>query len=346
MMDILGRLLAETGQPGLPQLRQLLADLLDGSQSTGGLVSQHELKRSVFRLKFKIDGVLLSFIVKRLDPDVAQRNRLVAERWLPAVGLKENGPALLGSTADITGRFVWHVYEDFGENALGKDKPDPEQVRAAVALIARLHTRFAEHPLLGECRLWGGDLGFHFYTSSVRDALRSIAAIRKSTLPFSSERLDLLDRLFSHLTKLVDEEPYRSQLLKELGGPETLLHGDLWTQNIFTIPTQNGIHVRLIDWDHAAVGPIAYDLSTFLYRFPVRDRVWILQLYKNSLVSHDWQLPAVPELNLLFETAECARIANRVIWPAIAVLDGQAAWGFEELAEVERWFRILEPVIV
>jgi hypothetical protein len=56
-------------------------------------------------------------------------------------------------------------------------------------------------------------------------------------------------------------------------------------------------------------------------------------------------LPAVRVLNTLFDTAEYARLANRVIWPALAVLDGQARWGFEELARVEQWFEEWEPVL-
>ena len=58
-----------------------------------------------------------------------------------------------------------------------------------------------------------------------------------------------------------------------------------------------------------------------------------------------WELPGEPELNLLFETHEYARFANRMIWPAVAVVMDQVNWGFEELAEVERWFERFEPVL-
>ena len=58
-----------------------------------------------------------------------------------------------------------------------------------------------------------------------------------------------------------------------------------------------------------------------------------------------WRLPAARELNALFETAEYARYANRVIWPAVALLEERAAWGFAQLAEVERWFAALEPAL-
>jgi thiamine kinase-like enzyme len=40
---------------------------------------------------------------------------------------------------------------------------------------------------------------------------------------------------------------------------------------------------RLIDWDHAGVGPASYDLSTFLLRFPPGRRKAILDLYGRCL---------------------------------------------------------------
>ena len=62
------------------------------------------------------------------------------------------------------------------------DRPEPlpyegkqsihRHVAAAVGLIAQLHTRFAGHPLLLECRKYGGDLGIYYFSSNVRDAIR------------------------------------------------------------------------------------------------------------------------------------------------------------------------------
>ena len=48
---------------------------------------------------------------------------------------------------------------------------------------------------------------------------------------------------------------------------------------------------------------------------------------------------------LLFETAECARYASRVIWPAAGLLEGTAEWGHWELDQILGWFEALEPVI-
>jgi thiamine kinase-like enzyme len=145
--------------------------------------------------------------------------------------------------------------------------------------------------------------------------------------------------------KLLDEQPHRAQALAELGGPATLLHGDLWTPNTFVLPTAHGLQARLIDWDRAAVGPVSYDLSTFLLRFPPHHRWWILDLYSRAVEPLGWRLPSKRDLNLLFDTAECARFANCAIWPSVALLSERAEWGFDALAWVEQGFETLEPVL-
>jgi aminoglycoside phosphotransferase (APT) family kinase protein len=336
-------ILAGSALPGLTELRELLAELLGGSQASGRLLEQQMLQPKgsrVFRLRFDINGQTRSLVIKRLKPVIARRNELVAKRWLPAVGLNDCGTPLLGSVADRTGACVWQVYDDLGQHELDPHAPDPEQVGAAVELIARMHTRFAGHALLGEIRLHGGDFGIHFYESNVLDAIYALEAWQPE-IPQRELRFRLLGRLY----KLREELPRRAQAEAEWGGPETLLHGDLWAINVFVIPTANGFRARLIDWDHAAVGPASYDLSTFLMRFPAQDRPWILERYRQAVAEAGWRLPDEVDLNLLFETHEYARFANRIIWPAIALATERAAWGIEALAEIDKWFDQLEPVL-
>ena len=114
---------------------------------------------------------------------------------------------------------------------------------------------------------------------------------------------------------------------------------------MFVIPTADGWQARLIDWDHAAVGPPTYDLSTFLLRFPSEHRSWLLELYRQAVAEAGWRLPGERHLNSLFETHEYARFANRIIWPAIAIARDGAEWGFDALAEVEQWFEEMQPVL-
>jgi aminoglycoside phosphotransferase (APT) family kinase protein len=99
---------------------------------------------------------------------------------------------------------------------------------------------------------------------------------------------------------------------------------------------------RLVDWDKVGVGPFSYDLSTFLFRFPPAERPAIFERYRDVLARAGRALPPTPELHVLFDTAERARYANRIIWPALALLQERADWGFPALAEVERWFLALD----
>jgi hypothetical protein len=343
MIEGLDKVLDGSGQPGLHELRDLLGELLDGPSVDGSFIGHQNLQRRsmrVFRLRFSLNGSIRTWIVKRLAPEIAQRNELVAKRWLPAVGLNDLGPSLAGSVADRRGAWVWHVYHDLGPHELDPQDASVDAIRTAIEQIARMHTRFARHALLGEVRLHGGDLGVHFVESNMRDAIYALEACQESPL-----RQELRDRLLRRLYTIRSELPQREQVLKKWGGPETLLHGDLWTTNVFVMQSANGLRARLIDWDHAAVGPFSYDLSTFLLRFPRERRLSILNLYTEEVARSGWHLPTQAELNALFETAEYARFANSVIWAAIASVMDHAEWGFEMFAEIDRWFENFEPVL-
>ena len=343
MIEGLNQVLERYGQPGLSELRELLQSLLGGRDVEGRLIEEQTLQpraSRVFRLRFGINGKTRQVIVKRLKPEIGRRSELVEQRWLPRVGMSDNGPALLGSVAEPGGNCVWHVYDDLGPFELLTNPLDRDSVSAAIKLVAQLHMQFARHPLLGEVRLHGCDLGIHFYAASVRDATYALEACQPS-----HEQTSLHERLLERLSKLRQELAQRSHALDAWGGPETLLHGDLWHINIFVIPAAPGLHVRLIDWDHASVGPASYDLSTFLLRLPPQERSWVLELYRVEASRAGWRLPTARMLNVLFETAEYARLANRIIWPAIALVEDRAPWAWEALAEVDQWFEDLGPVL-
>ena len=308
-------------------------------------VHEQRMKSGVYRLRCTFDGITRSFVGKRLDPDIARRNELVTRRWLPAAGLGDAGPPLLATAAEPDASSVWHLYEDLGDCGLDVAEADPALVAPAVATIARIHTRFAQHALIPEFRVWGGDLGIYFYAASVRDAIVSLESVLSRGHSLVPERVALCSRLLTRLTSLLDEQDERAETLARHGGPETLLHGDLWPMNVMVHATGQEIHVRLIDWDHAAVGPVSYDLSTFLHRFPDVDRASVLSMYEKEVAAAGWRLPPTPELNSMFETAELGRIANRVIWPALAAYEADADWAYAELHEVERWFEQLEPIL-
>lgn len=324
-------------------LEELVREVLRAPETAE--VHRKKVKSGVYRLRCTIDGTTRSFVGKRLDPDIGRRNELVARRWLPAVGLAEIGPPLLVVAAEPDGSCVWHLYTDLGETGLDPTDSGSRRIERAVVAIARIHTAFAGHALIPECRLWGGDLGIYFYAASVRDAISSLEAVRVQEPRPASERIFLCERLLERLAKHAAQQSARAEALSRHGGPETLLHGDLWPMNVMVYTNGHAMHARLIDWDHAAVGPVAYDLSTFLTRFSSRDRMPILRLYEEEVGRVGWRLPPPAELNFLFETAELARVANRVIWPALAACEEGADWAYAELEEVERWFEQLQPVL-
>jgi Phosphotransferase enzyme family len=330
-------LIAQIDEPGASELAGLLRELAENDEI------QHirKIKAGVYRFTFVSNGAQCSLVAKRLPPDRAERNRLVAERWLPAAGLGRHGPALAGAVASPGARCVWHVYEDLGRHTL-EDRTDPRHVRAATALLARLHSDFIGHPLLAECRLWGEDHGTAFYRTSVCDAMAALEALHAPGYEHDFERIRLRDRLLVRLDRLRAEAPSRTELLARAGGAETLLHGDLWPRNMFVLGRVDELLVRLIDWDHVGVGSVSYDLSIFLLRFPIEQRGQILDDY----VDAGGRLPAIGDLNALCETAELARLANRVIWSALAARDDHAGWAFEELALVEQWFGAFDATIL
>src|SRR4030095_1860389 len=219
------------------------------------------------------------------------RNQLAALRWLPRVDLAQSGPPLLGVTADRKGEYIWHLYEDLGDCAVDESNPEIDRLEAVVRIVAEVHTRLADHPLLAQSRLGGADLGMRFYSSNVRDAIRCLEALSLRRAEFSFERQALLARLLCAMYRLLDEEPYRTQVMAEFGGPETLLHGDLWPSNTLVFKAANQLQVRLIDWDRAGTGPISYDLSSFLHRLPHRYRHKALQYYRQCIGNAGWRLP-------------------------------------------------------
>lgn len=342
MSDRLDDMLAGSGEPGLPDLRATLRELVGGFGSAARAVAQR-LKRHVYRVRIETNDHLYSLVLKRMQPVVAERNRLVAERWLPALDLTEAGPRLLGEAVALDGGYVWQVYDDLGDSTLAANATNRRAVEAAVDMIAQLHTRSAGHPLLEHCRQHADDLGMAFYAANVREAIRSLEVLQPPRSSLTSEGMAVRDRLLAQLYRCLDEQHDRARALAELGGAKVLLHGDLWTTNVFVCPTEEGLHVRLIDWDHAGVGPISYDLSTLLSRFPPRDRHWILRRYRSSI---GWDLPSSADLNHLFATADWARWASCVATRALDAVEGRhVEWAGEALASVEQWCDLITPIL-
>ncbi len=329
------------GEPAWTDLWQGLRALLQGADPTDRVTSVQPLKAKVYRLEFDARAPWSSVVVKRVEPAVAQRTRLLAQRWLPALGMEHACPRLLGAAADRRGEVAWQIYQDLGDDTLAA-RPAPERVEAAAQQIAEIHRRAARHGVLPDVRRFGAGLGLEYFATNVRDAIAALDALQAAGIQPPTSHAGLPERLLARLRALLADAPRRAAVFERAAGPDTLLHGDLWTINVFVTGTVERPELRLVDWDRVGVGPFSYDLSTFLFRFPAERRPGILDCYRDAAARGGWELGSPEDLALLFDTAERARYANRVIWPAVALLQERAAWGFPELAEVERWFLALD----
>src|ERR1043166_4284060 len=84
MIEGLHALLADSGQPGVAELRGALEELLGGRSAAGCLIEQHKLKSRasrVFRIRVATNDTIRSLVIKRLEPAIAWRNQLAITRW-------------------------------------------------------------------------------------------------------------------------------------------------------------------------------------------------------------------------------------------------------------------------
>jgi hypothetical protein len=325
-----------------PALRRSLRETLGGGSVR--VVGREVLKPDVERLRLRVDGTARAIVVKRSRTDAALRNRLVAQRWLPAVGLDDVGPPLLAVVAERDGEHAWQIHADLPGRPLAGEQAPHEHVEAAVQAIARVHVALADHPLLAEQRLWGGDRGIPFYAGNVRDAIRGLTspALERAGPEVAAPR----DALLARLARLAEEESWRARIAAACAAPETLVHGDLWPSNAIVMAHAGTVRVRLIDWDEAAAGPAESDLATLLLRFAPSQRRWILDAYRDAVRRlAGWELAPERELAALLETAAYARLASLLVWTVAEAAEGDADWLPARLREVGRWFDDVEPVL-
>ena len=228
-VDLLRATLEAREEPGVAELLEALRTVARDAGVDEWTSELTPLKRRVYRLHLN-ESRAHSVILKRSEPAIAQLNRLVAERWLPALRLGDHCAALLATAADRQGRWYWQIYEDLGVDTLERQS-DRLRVGATTDLIAELHGRGAGHALLPEVRQYGKDLGLAFFAGNVGDAIRGLERLGGEETP--AELRSLGDRLLRRMYPLAVDMPNRAQVLKDAGGPDTILHGDLWRHNAF-----------------------------------------------------------------------------------------------------------------
>src|SRR2546430_433351 len=108
---------------GCAQLRRAaLEELVSNAARPGERLDVERLKPAVYRVRIG-SAPGRDLVLKRHPPAVAQTDRLVVERWLPALELADGCPQLLAAVAEHEGSWVWHVYEDLGDGNLAADRP-------------------------------------------------------------------------------------------------------------------------------------------------------------------------------------------------------------------------------
>jgi Phosphotransferase enzyme family len=329
--------LGPADQRGARELIEALDQYLGAS--SWQVLDAKELVPRVYRARLTGVGGERCLILKHLRSDWAQRDQLICRRMLPAAALEDHGPPLLAVAAESGGHRTWHVYDDAGDSSLAHDFT-PERVEAVLRVVASVHVRLANHHLLAECRARFGDLGAHFFTTSVRDAIRGLEAIASAHID-GVDHAEVTGALLDEMYRLLGEERERVDIIHEAGGPETLLHGDLNLQNVLVREDNGGHHARLIDWDHTGVGYAAYDMSNFLAKLREPDRQTAFEAYHTLVQDAGLAPTSLKAWSRLSDTAHASRLANCVIWAAGDVLDGAHESGLDDLQMLERELRVL-----
>ena len=103
LREQLARCLNERREPGVGELCEALERLLDGTAAADDAIGLERLQKAVYRLR--VGGASgHTLVIKRHTPAMAHTDRLVAERWLPALGLGDGCPRLLAAAAQHDGR--------------------------------------------------------------------------------------------------------------------------------------------------------------------------------------------------------------------------------------------------
>jgi hypothetical protein len=218
------------------------------------LASSHTIEGQFVRLD---SGERLRVIFKQLRPRQKApgnpREVLIYQRIL--TGQRFGAPTLYASLYDEAHDRYWLFMEDVEEGALSG--ADVDEWLAAVRWLAGMHRTYYGREQ--ELREFGclEEHGLPYY--------RSIAASAREHLSLASdgERLARFDRLMAR---------YDSVVAHLTGQPRTLVHGDIYPDNLLFQP---GPRIRPVDWESAGIGLPAWDLTRLLDGWERRRPIFI-----------------------------------------------------------------------
>ncbi len=200
----------------------------------------------IYRLRVMLaSGEQLSVIFKSLRPApnrYVRREVLLFERLLG--NARFGAPLLYASLCDTEHGCYWLFVEDVGDWKL--KYCDVDEWTAAFRWMADMHAAYygREEELRALDCLGEHDAAFyHGLAAAVRHNLQHLGT------PPAAVRFD---RLMRQLNSVIGYLVSR---------PRTLVHGDLWCDNIAVGPAAR---IRPVDWEWAAIGLPAWDLSKLL----------------------------------------------------------------------------------
>jgi hypothetical protein len=205
--------------------------------------SSHAIERLWVMLA---SGERLPVVFKRLQPGDElygnEREVLIYRRLLD--GERFGAPALYASVHEEGERRYWLFLEDVGSSTL--DEGGDEEWFAAARWLARLHGTYhgREDDLRALACLM--EHGPAYYQMVARAARRNLE------LAGAGAALGRFDALMGG---------YDSLVAYLVGQRRTLVHGDIFAQNLIIQP---GAGIRAIDWESAAIGLGAWDLVRLL----------------------------------------------------------------------------------
>jgi hypothetical protein len=230
--------------------------------------SSHPISRLRVTLS---SGEQLSVIYKRPRPGHAlygnEREVLVYRRLLS--GRRFGAPALYGSAYEPGRGRYWLFLEDVGETTLEQEGEDAWL--AAARWLAGLHGAYLGRA--AELRALGclGEHDADYYRLIARTAREHLVGAG------AASALGRFDRLTADFDSVADYLAAQ---------PRTLVHGDVFAGNLVVQP---GPRVRALDWESAAVGLAAWDLTRLLDGWP--EEAPFLDAYLAELARHTAAAP-------------------------------------------------------
>jgi aminoglycoside/choline kinase family phosphotransferase len=205
--------------------------------------STHPISRVQMTLA---DGRRVRAVLKRIAPHPdrdARREVLVYRRLLS--GRRHGAPELYGSVCRTDGSML--LLEDIGDRRL--ERCGFERWLDAFAWLGRLHAGWSGRE--AELRSLGC-LVEHDTAHHVSLAEAAARTLRARGEPRAARRLDaMLDRSLDTMVDSLGRQPL------------TLLHGDVSGHNVM-VQRDRAATIRAVDWEWAAVGAAAWDVSRLL----------------------------------------------------------------------------------